>query len=204
MIHSRTRHDPETETGPRRRPPRRGRRALAALLVAGLTPAAGGVRAEVLDAAGNGFTVRLTADVAAPRDAAWKALIGEVGAWWDSDHTFSGEAANLSIDPRPGGCFCERLEGGGVQHLEVVFAEPPEKLVMRGGLGPLLSLGVDGSQSWTLTPTGDGTRLELTYRVGGYVAEGLDGWAPAVDSVLAQQLERYERYVETGSPEPAP
>ena len=75
---------------------------------------------------------------------------------------------------------------------------------MRGGLGPLQSLGVEGSQSWTLAPADGGTRLELTYRVGGYLAEGLDGWAPAVDSVLAQQLERLRLYAETGSPETVP
>ena len=33
-------------------------------------------------------------------------------AWWDGQHTYSGDAKNLSLRAVPGGCFCERLADG--------------------------------------------------------------------------------------------
>jgi uncharacterized protein YndB with AHSA1/START domain len=180
--------------------------ALPGLLLAGAAGAA------VLDSADHGFTVQNTVEVAAAPGPVYAALVQRVGAWWSSDHTFSGDAANLSIDPRPGGCFCERLpDGGGVIHLTVVYADPGKLLRLRGGLGPLQGTSAAGSLTFALSPVEgsegqtpeDRTRVELTYQVGGYLPDGLDGWAAAVDGVLAEQLGRLARYAETGSPEPA-
>ena len=76
--------------------------------------------AAVTDMASNGFTLVQSAEIAAPPDKIYAALI-QPSRWWSSDHTFSGNAANLSLDARAGGCFCETLPGGGsVQHLAVV------------------------------------------------------------------------------------
>ena len=75
-------------------------------------------RADVVDAAPNGFSIRVTTDVNAVPAVVFRA-IGQVASWWDSDHTWSGSAANLSIDLRAGGCFCETLPGGAVQHMTV-------------------------------------------------------------------------------------
>ena len=74
----------------------------------------------------------------------YNSIVDDVGLWWDSSHTFSGNAENLSIDDKAGGCFCENLENGGsVRHLEVVFVDPGKTLRMIGGLGPLSSDGGD-------------------------------------------------------------
>ncbi|HEY3158548.1 MAG TPA: hypothetical protein VGJ78_06270 [Vicinamibacterales bacterium] len=78
-----------------------------ALLILTAAPA----EATVVDAAAGGFTVRQTVEVSASAAAAYRTLVDRVGEWWQSDHTFSGSAANLSIDARPGGCFCEKLPG---------------------------------------------------------------------------------------------
>ena len=92
-----------------------------------------------------GFLVRHDVNVNAAPEASWKALI-DVGNWWNSDHSFSGNAANMSIDARPGGCFCEKLaNGGGVSHMTVVFASPNTVLRMTGGLGPLQGSGLAGA-----------------------------------------------------------
>ncbi len=81
---------------------------------------ADGAAAEVISVAGNGFEVRETAHVAASPDKVYAVLLLPA-QWWSSDHTFSGDAANLSLDARAGGCWCETLAGGGsVQHLQVV------------------------------------------------------------------------------------
>ena len=49
------------------------------------------------------------------------ALTDDVGRWWNPEHSYSGVAANFSIDARAGGCFCERLKDGSVAHMTVVF-----------------------------------------------------------------------------------
>lgn len=155
--------------------------------------------AEVTDRAPNGFTIRVVAEVDAAPEAVWAALVGNVGAWWDSEHTYTGAAKNLSIEARPGGCFCEALPNGGfVEHGAVVNAQPGSLLRLRGALGPLQEGGVAGSFTWQLEKAGEGTRLTFTHAAGGYVAGGLDKLADILDKVLADQVRRLEEYVEKG------
>jgi hypothetical protein len=164
----------------------------------------GRARAAVVDSTQAGFLVRSEAVVHAAPDSVYRALTGRIGAWWDSEHTFSGDSRNLSLEAVPGGCFCEQLpQGGGVRHLTVVFVAPGRTLRLVGGLGPLQGAGVAGSLTWTLVPaTPDGTQVRLEYSVGGYLRGGLAGLAPAVDAVLGEQLTRLMRFVETGAPGP--
>jgi uncharacterized protein YndB with AHSA1/START domain len=173
-------------------------RGLAALIP--VVAAAGPASAEVKSVAQNGFEVVSVATIAAPPDRVYAAL-GEVGRWWDSSHTFSRDAANLSLELRAGGCFCERLkDGGSVQHMQVVYAAPSAGLRLRGALGPLQMEGVDGSLSWTLKPGEGGTNVTQSYVVGGYIRGGMEQWAPRVDRVLDEQLQRLKSYVEGKSP----
>lgn len=157
--------------------------------------------AEVADSGPNGFTVKIVTNIhAAPADV-YKKLVHNVGDWWSSQHTFSGDAHNLSIDERPMGCFCEKLpNGGGVRHLEVVFVMPGKRLVLSGGLGPLQGVGAGGAMTFNLTPENDGTKLEVTYAVTGYIAQGMNSWAAPVDRVLTEQITRLKNYIETGNP----
>ena len=157
---------------------------------------AGPALAEVKSAAPNGFEVASMATISAPADRVYSAL-GEVGRWWNPSHTFSRDAANLSIELRAGGCFCERLkDGGSVQHLQVVYVAPGEGLCLRGALGPLQMEGVDGTLSWALKPVEGGTSVTQSYVVGGYIRSGMENWAHKVDGVLHEQLERLRRFVE--------
>lgn len=159
------------------------------------------VRAEVKDASATGFTIVNSTTIAVSPSRVWTALI-DVGSWWNSEHTWSGSAKNLSIDPRPDGCFCEKLEkGGGVRHLSVAYVAPGQMLRMTGGLGPLQGLAVAGVMTWTLKGEGAGTTLEFTYAVGGYRPGGLVDLAPVVDGVLREQLLRLKALVETGRPD---
>jgi uncharacterized protein YndB with AHSA1/START domain len=161
---------------------------------------AGPVLAEVKSVAPNGFEVASVAMIAAPADRVYAAL-GDVGRWWSSAHTFSRDAANLSIELRAGGCFCEALKNGGsVQHMQVVYAAPSEGLRLRGALGPLQTEGVDGTLSWTLKPVEGGTSVTQTYVVGGYIRNGMEQWAPRVDRVLDEQLQRLKSFAEGKSP----
>lgn len=153
--------------------------------------------AEVKDSSAIGFTIQDTVIIAADPNDVYHALVTDVGRWWDSVHTFSGNATNLSIDDRAGGCFCEKLENGGsVRHLEVVFVDPGKTLRMIGGLGPLQAMAVTGSMTWSLSKTDSGTNIKVTYSIGGYRPGGLQKMAPLVDKVMSEQLKRLKEYIE--------
>ena len=132
-----------------------------------------------------------------PPEAVYRALTQEVAAWWDGDHSWSGDAANFSMDAQAGGCFCETLpDGGSVEHMRVVFAQPGRLLRLRGGLGPLQGLGVTGTMDFRLEDDGHGgTRLKYRYGVGGFVPGGLASMAEPVDLVQLHQLERLAEYL---------
>ncbi len=101
----------------------------------------------------------------------------------------------------PGGCLCERLANGSAAHLTVVYFVAQQEIRFAGALGPLQQTGVAGSMIWKLTEVAGGTQFEWSYTVGGYMPGGLGALAPAVDTVLAGQLQRLKRFVETGRPE---
>lgn len=157
--------------------------------------------AEVVGAQDSGFSIRIAVDVAAAPAALFTVLTEQVGAWWSSSHTYSGNAANLRMDAQPGGCFCEKLPNGGVRHMTVTHVMAPETLVLSGGLGPLGTMATAGAMEWTLKAQGAGTRLQLVYNVGGYAPGGLKALAPLVDGVLAEQVTRLKAFVETGRPQ---
>jgi uncharacterized protein YndB with AHSA1/START domain len=161
-----------------------------------LTTTAG--HAEVVDAQPNGFQVKRTAVLNAPADKVYAAL-SQPSQWWNKDHTWSGSAANLSLAPMAGGCFCEKLpNGGSVMHMTVVYAQSGQGLRLFGALGPLQMSGATGHLGWTLAEKDGKTTLTQTYDVGGYMKGGLDKIAPGVDRVLSEQLDRLKAYVETG------
>lgn len=155
--------------------------------------------ADVTAQSEQGFVSRNVVVVAGSPAAVWKKLVTPA-AWWSSDHTFSGDAANMTLDPVAGGCFCEVLpaEGGpaakapvargGVQHMRVVFVDRAKALRMVGALGPLQSEAVSATLTITLKEVDGGTRVIFEYVVGGYMRYPTDKIANAVDIVMVNQL----------------
>jgi hypothetical protein len=159
--------------------------------------------AEVADSSSNGFTVKLALNIHAAPDEVYRKLI-HVGDWWNSEHTFSGDARNLSIEEKPMGCFCEKLPNqGAVRHMEVVNFSPGKMLVLSGGLGPLQSLAATGSMTISLGAAEGGTKLAVTYAVTGYLPAGMNSLAAPVDGVVREQFKRLKNYVERGDPKAA-
>jgi hypothetical protein len=159
------------------------------------------VQAEVLDSASNGFTVRHSVMIAADRQTVYQTVVTKISGWWSSDHTVSGDAANLFLTDTISGCFCERLgEGAGLVHMSVSFVNPGVMLRLTGGLGPLGLMGAAGNMTWEFDDAETGTVVTLQYAVGGYMPAGLDTIAEPVDGVLVEQLTRLKSFVETGSP----
>jgi hypothetical protein len=155
--------------------------------------------AEVVSIGGNGFEIRETAHTAASADKVYAALLLPAH-WWSSDHTFSGSAANLVLDARAGGCWCETLpDGGSVEHLRVVYVSPGKTLRLRGALGPFQGLAVDGVMTWSVKSVADGTDISLTYAIGGYAKDGFDGLSKMTDRVLGEALAQLKKLVDGGN-----
>jgi uncharacterized protein YndB with AHSA1/START domain len=162
------------------------------LLTALLTGCSGTALAEVKSATAAGFEVEAKVTVPAPPAEAYAGL-GRIGAWWNPEHSYSGKAANLRLEPRAGGCFCETMDGGGsIEHLRVVYAQPGQILRLQGGLGPFQAEAAAGTLTWTLKQVAGGTEVTQSYVVGGYVRSGADKLAPIVDAVMAEALSRYQ------------
>lgn len=164
---------------------------LTTLMVALLPVSA---HAEVKSATEAGFAVSSTVEIAASPDAVY-ALIANPADWWLSDHTYSGDAANMTIDPRAGGCFCEAIPGrdgapsGSIEHARVIYAQPGRLLRMSGALGPLQAEAAIGTLTFSLKPHDGVTSVTMDYAVGGYVRGGAGSLATVVDMVLGQQLQ---------------
>jgi hypothetical protein len=175
-------------------------RVLASLALACLAVAVP-VRAEVRSATPDAFQILFNEKVAAPPSAVYGA-IGQIERWWDGAHTYSGDAANLSIAMQAGGCWCERWAGGAVEHARVIMLMRDQAVRVDGGLGPLQNLAVSAVLSFVLKAEDGGTALAVGYRVNGASGSSLDKLAPAVDGVIGAAVLRLKRYVETGKPTP--
>ena len=155
--------------------------------------------AEVKETRADGFSIEATVMADARPAEVYRQLI-KVSGWWDPKHTWSGSARNLKLEPKAGGCFCEKLaDGGSVQHARVIFAQPGKLLRLEGALGPLQDMAVTGVLSFNLAPDGPGTRINMTYRVAGVFSMESAKLAPLVDQVMGIQLGRLRSFA-SGAP----
>ena len=181
-------------------------RALALLLA--MAPVLSvGARAEIVQKSDRGFITGAELDVPGKTPLeVWQVLIAPAG-WWNPIHSYSGDPANMFIDPQAGGCFCELLpkpkgapddlRRGSVEHMRVIAAMPPKLLRMSGALGPLQGEALTGTLTVTLKAlpmdgkgAGGGTHLTWSYVVGGYMRMNVDEIAPVVDEVMTEQFAR--------------
>jgi hypothetical protein len=180
-------------------------RALALMLAAAPVLSAG-AQAEIAQKSDQGFVSGAELDVPGktPLDV-WQVLIAPA-KWWNPVHSYSGDPANMYIDPQAGGCFCEllplpkgapdNLRRGSVEHMRVIAAMPPKLLRMSGALGPLQGEALVGTLTVVLKPLPDGgTHLTWSYVVGGYMRMKVDEIAPLVDVVLVEQFTRLAKAV---------
>ena len=151
--------------------------------------------AEVTASDERGFASHNEVLVPVPPERAWDLLLAPA-EWWNGEHTYSGDPANLVLYATPGECFCERIPSGGdrpdaqIEHMRVIYAAPYSALRMSGALGPLQSEAVTGVLTVTLEPEGEMTKVSWDYVVGGYARMRLAELAPLVDQVIGEQLSR--------------
>ena len=179
------------------------RSAATGPIIVGALIAAAPLSAEVLPAEHGGFASVNSATVSASRWQVWQELL-KPEYWWT--HTHSGEAMNVRLTPRAGGCLCETvpLEGswetGSVEHARVVAVIPEQMLRMSGSLGPLQSEGLTGTLTVMLSDVDGGTRISWEYIVGGAGRLDLDDIAPAVDTVQAEFLGSLAEWINQHAP----
>ncbi|MFC3711373.1 SRPBCC family protein [Sphingoaurantiacus capsulatus] len=163
------------------------KRTAILLLLAASAPAS----ARVVSTQPHGFEISETAVVKAAPEVVYRTLV-DIASWWDGNHSYSGNAANISIDARAGGCWCEKLsDGGSIEHMRIVYAQPGKVLRAQGGLGPLQGEGATGSLTYTIKPAaGGGSEVTQTYVVGGYLRPGAEKLAPGVDAVMSAGFKR--------------
>lgn len=155
--------------------------------------------AEVVQTGEGSFVVRHSLVVGAPQVDVWKQLLRPAD-WWSSDHTYSGDASNLWLDSQATGCFCEKLprkdslpedlRPGSVEHMRVIYVEPPRALRMVGGLGPLQAEPVTAVMTFSIRSSGTRTGIAMDYVVSGLVRRKSEDMAPVIDKVLGEQMAR--------------
>ncbi len=151
------------------------------------------LNAKVLDKAADGFTLEISFETKADAKTAYNQFIN-VGDWWNSEHTWFGDASRMYIEPSVNGCFCEIDGEKQALHMTISYVDPYKEMRMIGGLGPLQGLGLHGGMSWKFDTLDNGnTKITHRYQVTGYMQGGLEGLANIVDSVQAIQMKGLEK-----------
>ncbi len=142
------------------------------------------------------FQLRVTANAAGAY-----AAVAHPEKWWNGEHSYSGDASNMTLEAVAGGCWCEKLPAGGsVQHMRVITVIPGKLLRLSGGLGPLQAQPMTGVMSWSFKndPAG-GSVIDFKYRLAGSSDLPAD-WPQAVNGVLSGQMQRLQNFLNKGAP----
>ncbi len=149
-------------------------------------------QAKVTASSDNHFIVENEVTVSLDTQASYR-LLGKPSRWWNSEHTWSGNAKNMSLQLKAGGCFCETWNGNSVMHAQVILAQPGNVLRLQGAFGPLQDMAVSAVLTYTLTKAEAGTKVQMVYRVSGNASHNLSSLSPIVDKVLGEQLEGFRK-----------
>ena len=170
---------------------------LAGLVIVGAATTAS---AEVVQTSASGFQLRSVAVLEeAQAHEAWTGL-SRWGEWWSSDHTYSGDAAHLTLSMEAGGCLCEVWPGGRIEHGRVLLSWPAQGMLrLNAPFGPLQAQPITAILTYTIRARDEGGVEVIQTLVVGGGDETTAALAEGVDFVMSQGLARYERFVETGS-----
>ena len=165
-----------------------------ALIGLGLTTAP--ASAEVVSRSENAFTLKFEGQTRLGTAGVADAF-SEVGLWWDPAHSYTGSAANLSLDLAPGGCWFEAMpDGTQFDHgrtVSIVLGE----IRFHAPFGPLRDVAtradlivtyplVGGvvTPTWTFIVEGPGVGA-LAEPVDGVIGGGFARWIAHMDARAA-------------------
>lgn len=158
---------------------------LAFLLVTSALP----VHAELVAASDTHYRQSHSATTTLSPDALWDRLI-HPEQWWNPDHSYSGKAQNLSLDPQAGGLWREDWDGGSVTHGTVVQVIEGKLLRLEAPFGPLQGVGAYVIWTIQIEAADSGSLVTFTEVAIAPPGSALQKLAPAVDQVKAEAMER--------------
>ena len=132
-----------------------------AVVLLSMSGLAAPVDAEVVSSSDTHFVLRHQAASRLSAAALWERLLTP-SDWWHPDHTYSGDAGNLTLEPTAGGLWREDWDGGSVAHGQVIAVMRGRMLRMEAPFGPLQ--GVGARVVWTITVEGRRGRLDRPVR----------------------------------------
>ncbi|MEM5518621.1 SRPBCC domain-containing protein [Henriciella sp. AS95] len=153
--------------------------------------------AEIVAATSDHYTLRHEAVSSLSPEDMWERLLQPV-AWWHPDHTYSGSADHLTLDPEAGGTWTENWGMNSVTHGTVLSIIEGESIRLDAPFGPLQGMAVNVVWTITIEPDGEGTRVIFDEIANGSSASALDQIAPAVDGVKQQAIDRLTMTSEEG------
>ncbi len=146
-------------------------------------------QAEIIEASEDHYVLHHEARSAMSPADLWARLIRPAD-WWHPDHTYSGDAGNLSFDPQAGGLWREDWADGSVLHGRVLNVTPGKMLRLDAPFGPLQEMAVTTDWTITIEPDGEGSKVTFNEISNGVTASKLDTLAPAVDFVKGEAIQR--------------
>ena len=148
--------------------------------------------AEVVARTADSFTLRYAVDSGIAPEKIGPSL-ADLPRWWDSAHTYSGSADNLSLDLMPGGCWCERLaDGSDFDHGRTVSVTA-DSYVFHAPFGPMRGKTTMAELTVTWPAANGGRSLTWTMVVEG---PGIGAMADAIDAVMGAGHRRWLIWLE--------
>ena len=144
-------------------------------------------QAEIVSSSNDHFKLEMQAKSTLSSKEVWDRLIAP-SEWWHADHTYSGDAKNLTLNLTAGGLWREDWASGSVAHGRVLLAEPPRLLRLDAPFGPLQELAVESVWTITIAPDEAGSIVKFEFVANGSTQSDLEALAPTVDFVKSEAL----------------
>lgn len=145
--------------------------------------------ADITASSPDHYTLRQEAVSTLSPEDMWDRLL-QPEVWWHPDHTYSGDASNLSLTPKAGGFWMESWDENSVAHGQVLTVLDGQYIRLNAPFGPLQEMAVNVIWTITIEPEGEGCRVVFDEVANGTSASGLDEVAPAVDYVKTEAIKR--------------
>ncbi len=149
----------------------------------------GPAKADVVSSSDAHFALRHEHDSTFSPEELWQRLISP-SSWWHPGHTYSGDAANLSLKAEAGGLWLEVWSGGSVQHGRVLLVQTGKVLRLEAPFGPLQSVGAYVVWTITIEQAESGSRVVFEESAIGPKGAQLGKLAVAVDGVKSEAIQR--------------
>lgn len=152
------------------------------------------LQAKIISSTAEHYVLQHQAESSLPPQALWQRLV-QPSQWWHPDHTYSGDAQNLTLELHAGGLWREDWEGNSVLHGSVLNVVNGTLLRLDAPFGPLQELAVKTVWTISIKPVEKeapekGSIVTFDEIANGSAISGLDELAKAVDYVKGEAIKR--------------